>query len=138
MKVLLEHANITVKNLEASIKFITTAFPDFKVRHQGTNNGVRWAHVGTNDTYLALGEEAPNPRPTDTSYDTCGVNHLGYVVDDADEVRARLLKAGYKEGFVPPPHPHRKRVYIFDPEGMEWEFIQYLSDDPAKRHDYSL
>jgi hypothetical protein len=35
-------------------------------------------------------------------------------------------------------HPYRKRVYFHDLEGNDWEFVQYLSDDPAKRHDYEL
>ena len=26
----------------------------------------------------------------------------------------------------------------FDPDGNDWEFIQYLTDNPAKRHDYTI
>jgi hypothetical protein len=29
-------------------------------------------------------------------------------------------------------------VYFYDPEGNDWEFVQYLSDDPADRNDYIL
>ena len=32
--------------------------------------------------------------------------------------------------------PYRKRVYFTDPEGNDWEFVQYSSDDPAERNDY--
>src|SRR6185503_8297464 len=95
----------------------------------------RWVHIGTEDTYIALGESKDEGKSA--YYEGTGVNHLGYVVDDAEAVKARLLKAGFKEGFVPAPHPHRRRVYIYDPDGMEWEFVQYLSEDPAKRNDYS-
>jgi hypothetical protein len=29
-------------------------------------------------------------------------------------------------------------VYFYDPEGNEWEFVQYFTDEMAKRHDYEL
>jgi len=38
----------------------------------------------------------------------------------------------------PHPHPHRKRVYFLDNDGGEWEFVQYLSDEPGQRNDYAL
>lgn len=30
------------------------------------------------------------------------------------------------------------RVYFYDPEGNDWEFVQYFSDDPAERNNYEL
>ena len=39
---------------------------------------------------------------------------------------------------VPNAHPHRKRVYFHDAEGNDWEFVEYLSRDPAERNDYAL
>jgi len=38
---------------------------------------------------------------------------------------------------VPEPHPYRKRVYFSDRTGFEWEFVQYFSDEPKERNDYS-
>jgi hypothetical protein len=35
-----------------------------------------------------------------------------------------------------PAHAHRRRIDFNDREGNDWEFVQYLSDDPAKRNDY--
>lgn len=32
----------------------------------------------------------------------------------------------------------RKRICFYDREGNDWECVQYLSDEPAKRHDYTL
>ena len=49
-----------------------------------------------------------------------------------------MLTAGYREGFVPEPHPYRKRVYLLDNDGIEYEFVQYYSDDFAERNDYDL
>lgn len=50
----------------------------------------------------------------------------------------RMRKAGYREGASELAHPHRKRRYFFDTEDTEWEFVEYLSDDPAQRNDYSV
>ena len=59
-------------------------------------------------------------------------------MDDVEAVVSRLQEAAYREGFVSPPHPHRVRKYFLDSEGLEWEFVEYLSEDPAERNDYSL
>jgi catechol 2,3-dioxygenase-like lactoylglutathione lyase family enzyme len=140
MAVRLEHANLCVRDIEGMIRFLQTAFPEFRVRGEGRGpDGARWVHVGTTETYIALNEaktEAGKPR---TPYRGLpGVNHLGYEVDDVETLRDRLTSAGYKDSTVTNTHPHRMRVYFHDPEGNDWEFVQYLSQDPAKRHDYEL
>jgi hypothetical protein len=59
------------------------------------------------------------------------------VVDDAGALATRLKSAGYREGFVTPPHRYRIRKYFLDADGNEWEFVEYLTDDPAKQNEYS-
>lgn len=135
MQCTLEHANLTVKNIDESVRFITAAFTHFSVRGSGVKDGTRWVHVGTQETYLALNDGAAGK--VRGAYESAGVNHLGFVVDDVEAVKQRLLKAGFKEGFVPPEHPHRRRVYFNDSDGFEWEFVQYFSNDPALRNDYA-
>jgi hypothetical protein len=49
-----------------------------------------------------------------------------------------MREAGYHDSSVYTAHPYRKRVYFHDRDGHDWEFVQYLSDDPAKRNDYAL
>ena len=140
MSIRLEHANLAVRDVDGALRFIQTAFPDFRVRSEGkTWNGRRWLHVGTQETYLALNEATDAPAEAWVPYGgKPGLNHLGYEVDDAEEVRRRLATAGYRDSTVPNDHPHRKRVYFHDAEGNDWEFVEYLSDDPAERHDYEL
>lgn len=142
MTVQLEHANITVQNVDEAIRFVTAAFPHFKIRGEGQvdhgNGPRRWLHVGTDATYLALEEASSPSQSTRADMSEPGFNHLGYAVDDVEAVSERLRTAGYREGFKPQPHPHRTRVYYLDADDNEWEFVQYHSDDPAKRHDYSL
>lgn len=136
----LEHANLGVRDIEAMIRFLKTAFPEFRVRGEGkSRDGTRWVHIGTDDTYIALGEaNAGSGRRWMPYAGEPGVNHLAYEVDDAESLYVRLKAAGYRESTPPNAHPHRKRVYFYDPEGCDWEFVQYFSQDPAERNDYTL
>jgi len=66
------------------------------------------------------------------------VNHLAYEVDDVEALCERMKSAGYKDSTPPNAHPYRNRRYFYDPEGNDWEFVQYLSGNPAERNDYKL
>lgn len=140
MAIRLEHANLCVRDLDATLEFVRTAFPEFSLRGEGlTGWGARWVHVGTDDTYLALTQaRAEAPEPWVPYAGKPGTNHLGYAVDDVDALRARLSAAGYLDSTVPNDHPHRRRVYFHDADGNDWEFVEYSSDDPALRNDYAL
>jgi len=140
MEARLEHANLSVRDVEAMIRFLMTAFPEFRIRGEGTNrNGIRWVHIGTNDTYIVLNQAKTESIRHWIPYSgEPGVNHLAYEVDDVESLRVRLSAAGYRDSTVPNMHPHRKRVYFYDPDGNDWEFVQYFSQDPAKRNDYEL
>jgi catechol 2,3-dioxygenase-like lactoylglutathione lyase family enzyme len=140
MRARLEHANLAVRDVDGMLHFVRTAFPDFRVRREGkTWEGARWVHVGSDDTYLALSEARREAAEPWVPYaGVPGLNHLGYEVDDVEALRARLQAAGYRDSTVPNQHPHRRRVYFYDPEGNDWEFVQYLSADPAERNDYEL
>jgi len=140
MTVRLDHANLIVRDIDEMIRFLQTAFPDFRVRGGGTGpTGARWVHVGNDDAYLALNEATRDAAEPWVPYDgKPGLNHLGFEVDDVAALRARLAAAGYPDTTVHNAHPHRRRVYFNDLEGNDWEFVEYLSDDPAARHDYEL
>ncbi len=114
----LEHANLAVRDLDAITRFIQTALPEFGVRAQGrTSEGTRWVHVGTGTSYIALYEAREDPTAKRRAYDgTPGVNHVGFEVDDAEGVRRRLVAGGYEDSTVPNNHPHRTRVYFYDPK----------------------
>jgi catechol 2,3-dioxygenase-like lactoylglutathione lyase family enzyme len=140
MEARLEHANLSVRDVEAMIRFLMTAFPEFRIRGEGTNrNGIRWVHIGTNDTYIVLNQAKTESTRHWIPYSgEPGVNHLAYEVDDVESLRVRLNAAGYRDSTVPNVHPYRKRVYFYDPDGNDWEFVQYFSQDPAERNDYEL
>jgi catechol 2,3-dioxygenase-like lactoylglutathione lyase family enzyme len=136
----LEHANLAVRDVDSMVRFIQTAFPSFRIRGEGKGlPGNRWVHLGSDDTYLALNEAIQDaPEPWVPYAGKPGLNHLGYEVDDSDAIRRRLAEAGYLESTVPNAHPHRKRIYFRDPEGNDWEFVEYVSTTAADRNDYAL
>lgn len=140
MTVRLEHANLLVRDIDATIHFLQTAFPEFRIRFDGKDlRGIRWVHIGTDDTYIALTQSTIEPTKRWSPYSGIpGVNHLAYEVDDVDALRKRLRSAGYKDSTVPNKHPYRKRVYFYDPDGNDWEFVEYLTNDPRRRHDYTM
>jgi catechol 2,3-dioxygenase-like lactoylglutathione lyase family enzyme len=137
----LEHANLTVPDIDAAIAFLQAVEPSFQVRHDETPAGKhRWVHVGSDEFYIALEEPhrdsasfSPPPKQT---YHDFGFNHLAWVVDDFEAVVARLEAAGYRRGMEVEPHLYRKRAYFFDSAGFEWEIVEYLSEDPAERNAY--
>jgi catechol 2,3-dioxygenase-like lactoylglutathione lyase family enzyme len=136
----LEHANLTVRDVDGMIRFLQTAFPDFRVRAEGkSRDGSRWVHVGTDETYIALSPANVEPDRRWAPYRGLpGVNHLGLEVDDVEALRQRLKSGGYKDSTVPNRHPYRRRVYFNDSEGNDWEFVQYLTENADQRNDYDL
>lgn len=132
----LEHANITVNDIDAFVEFIQLAIPQFKVRGGGNSNGRRWLHIGTDESYLALNESTEETEKGNR-YDGNGLNHFGFVVEDVNAVAKRLLEKGYKRSYSKTEQKYRIRDYFLDESGNEYEFVQYLSDKPEERNDYS-
>ncbi|WP_282608823.1 VOC family protein [Pelagibius sp. Alg239-R121] len=135
----LEHANLVVENIPASLEFIQTAFPDWKIRGQGkmTWHGKprNWLHVGSDDTYLTLNDDGEGPNRDLTGHRP-GLAHLGFVVDDLDGVVSRLEAKGYEIDIKGADHPFRKNVYFLDPAGFQFEFVEYISSKAEERNLY--
>ena len=134
----LEHANITVPDVDEALRFIRLVDPSFEVRHDGqSDDGVRWVHIGNEQFYIAVqSARAAEPQRVDNTYISPGINHLGWVVDDVVGLTERLQAAGYRIHSLMEDHPHRRRRYVFDNAGFEWEFVEYLSDKPEERNSY--
>ncbi|NRA11815.1 MAG: VOC family protein [Crocinitomicaceae bacterium] len=133
--VYLEHANITVNNLDSTTKFFQTAFPGFKIRGGGTSNGRKWIHLGNDLTYLALYEVIENSK-NEVNYDKNGFNHIGFVVEDVDTLADKLLDAGFERDYPKQIEKFRIRDYFADADGNEYEFVQYLSEDISERNSF--
>src|SRR5262245_51622247 len=108
MSIRLEHANLSVRDVDATIRFLTTACPELRVRGRGEGcAGHAWAHLGTDESYLSLLAASGEAAEPFVPYEgRPGLNHLGFEVPDVAAVRARLRAAGYRETTVPNAHPH--------------------------------
>ena len=132
----LEHANLSVQNVDEMERFLMTAFPDFHRRGEGLDgHGRPWRHVGNEAFYVALQTVPTNLKRTPYGNET-GLNHLGWEVDDLEALVARMQKAGFEPNLLADEHPARNRRYFYDPDGNDWEFVQYLSEDASERNEY--
>ncbi len=132
----LEHANITVNDLQEAIRFFQTAFPHFKIRGSGTDMR-EWVHLGDDDTYIAINQAKQNDLKPDKNYDTIGINHLGFVVNDVEEIANNLLNNGYKRDYPKQEERFRIRDYFADADGNQYEFVQYLSEIVEEKNSYN-
>jgi predicted enzyme related to lactoylglutathione lyase len=139
----LEHCNLTVSDLNGTLNFFLKVFPEFKLRKKGNlvdemPNGetmtTPWAHVGTEQSYLAL--QGP---PHGMSFQAPGntyFNHMGFVVQDIEQTLARVKSAGYERVRLDYTHPHRKRAYAWVFDNTVLEFVEYGSERDEERNDY--
>lgn len=140
----LEHANIVVTAIDPIVKFLTAAFPGWRIRGEGdapfAGMARRWVHVGDDEDYLALTEYYVDANrkgeQRNLKSQNPGLAHLGFVVPSVDELVARLDASGYQPSVWGAEHPARRRVYYIDAEGLEYEFVEYLTDDMSKRNSY--
>ncbi len=121
----LEHVNITVSDPEKTATLLCALF-DWHIRwHGDAKNGGTSYHVGSDDTYVAVYAENSAEKPAYDSYHSRGgLNHIGVVVDDLDEVEQRVQAAGLT------PHSHAdyepgRRFYFDDNDGIEFEVVSY-------------
>lgn len=135
----LEHVNLVVKDIQPSLEFILTAFPEWKVRGEGKGQWAgqarNWLHVGDDEYYITLNDGAQG-AVRDLKGTNPGLAHLGFVVDDVEAVTARLDAKGYSIDIIGRDHPYRKTVYYIDPNGFQFEFMQYLSEEAKLKNQY--
>jgi len=130
---ILEHIHLSVASINVTERFLKLAIPQYSPRGGGVDELYgKWLHIGTATNYIAL-TEVKGAKPIKN------LRHIGLVVDDIDALIGRLQTAGIEPSDVSAldGHPHRRRVYYCDGNGLDWEFVEYLSEDPAKRNDYS-
>ncbi len=133
----LEHVNLSVNDLERTLRFVQSALPNWRVRGQGRVAGPgkphQWLHVGSDNEYLSLYSGGEGLAP-DWQGDQTGVKHVGLVVSDLDAVVARLTEAGFPLDHWGGSSAYRRSAYFVEPGSVQFEFVQYLSNDPALRN----
>lgn len=137
---LLEHINITVRDVDRSTRFLLAALPDWRVRGGGRmdwfGTPITWQHVGGDTFYLAL-QSGGEGEVMDWKSLRLGPKHVGLVVPSVDAVVARLAEAGYPLDHWGGETPGRRSVYVVDPDSVQFEFVEYLSEDLAVRNAYA-
>ncbi len=124
-KIFLEHANVTVKDPDASAALLCQLF-DWKIRWQGDAMDIgRTVHVGGEHSYIALYTQPDAQSVSVNSYAALGqMNHLGIVVDDIDTIEQRVSVAGLSITSHADYEPGR-RFYFDTPDGIEIEVVSY-------------
>jgi catechol 2,3-dioxygenase-like lactoylglutathione lyase family enzyme len=140
MTTVLEHLNITVRDIARTTGFLLAALPDWRVRGGGRmdwfGTPIAWQHVGSDSVYLAL-QDGGEGDVMDWRSRRLGPKHVGLVVPSVDAVVARLAATGYPLDHWGTPSPGRRNVYIIDPDSVQFEFVEYLTDKVARRNDYA-
>ena len=110
----IEHVNLTVSNLDRSIDlFEKLCGWHVRVRDRHSVRG-QFAHVGGEDTYLALWSDG-----ADYSGQQKGkpMNHVGLLVDDLDAAERVVTEAGLCP-FGHDDYEPGRRFYFFDRDGV--------------------
>jgi catechol 2,3-dioxygenase-like lactoylglutathione lyase family enzyme len=120
----LEHVNLTVADVDRSAAFYADLL-GLHVRWKGTLDGDRIAaHVGDDRVYLALFQAAATGG-VDHDYATPGLNHFGFVVDDLEAARQRLVELGASDVTPISDYEPGRRCYFRDPDDIEVELVEY-------------
>ena len=115
----IEHVHIASTDVDRSIDFYRRVF-GWEVRHDGTGMFGRCAHVGTDRFYIALSEVR-------SVSDGGGFMHIGLTTPDLQAFRHRLAEEGV-EITEEADRPEGAAVYFNDPDGYEYEVVEYRSD----------
>lgn len=136
----LEHANVTVRDVDAAVAFLQAAVPAWRVRGEGRmdwyGKPIRWVHVGDDAQYIALQGGGDGPLPRWAGH-ALGVKHLGLVVDDLDAAIARLAALGHAVDHPGGDGTLRRAAYYCPDDLVQIELVQYLDPDPATRVRYA-
>lgn len=117
----LEHANITVSDIDRSSKLLQELCGwEERWRGPALNNG-ETIHVGEEFSYIAIyTDRAQHERFTRG----VPLNHVGLLVDDLDGAEKVVIEAG----LVPFNHADYdpgRRFYFLDWDGIEFEVLSY-------------
>lgn len=133
----LEHANLVVEQIEPTLEFLLAAFPHWRVRQSGTSlwsgKPRKWLHVGDDENYLTLNDNGEGGS-RDLAGHAQGLAHLGFSVSNLEELISRLAAKGYAPSFATEKQAFRQNVYFVDGNDLEFEFVEYLSDNPVERN----
>ncbi|MDH3708115.1 MAG: VOC family protein [Acidimicrobiia bacterium] len=121
----LEHVNVTVSDPRATADLLEQLF-DWHTRWHGPSlMGGHSIHVGDEHAYVALyAADQVGDDPRAGRDDLVGLNHIGVVVDDLDEVARRVAEVGI-ESYHHMDYEPGRRFYFRGPDDIEFEVVSY-------------
>ena len=117
----LEHANITVSDIERSSKLLQDLLGWHERWRGPAINGGETIHVGEETSYIAV---YTDHQPHERFAKGAPLNHVGVVVDDIDAAERVVIEAGL-EPFSHADYDPGRRFYFFDWDGIEFEVVSY-------------
>ena len=135
----IDHLNMSVANLEASIAWYGGLFGFIVVEREVMEDGTHWAILRAGDALLAMYEHPERELYDDDdlqSHRVHGLNHFGLTVEDADLWLSKAESMGVEisyGGVI--KWPHSRAWYVKDPSGWEIEVVAWddgvISFDPV-------
>ncbi len=122
MSIRLDHVNITVNQLDESIRWYGKLFGFEKVEGGITEQGKRWAIVACNDSMIAMTEYEEKQPANQKFHSTQRIFHFGIRVVNADDWRTKVKQNDlklYYGGEI--EYPNSRSWYVHDPSGHEIE-----------------
>jgi catechol 2,3-dioxygenase-like lactoylglutathione lyase family enzyme len=136
----LEHLNLVVNDIDTMIEFYQAAMPHWQVRGSGRSDWYgkqrTWLHFGDDYQYLTFNDNGVEEN-RDLRGHQVGVAHFAFVTTDLQGIDQRLKDAGFTQRKDGAEDPYRSNVYYIDPAGFEVEFVEYHSDQPGERNQYT-
>ena len=133
----LEHAGLTVTDLDASVAWYRKMFGCEIVEE------LHWPENGNRAVYLSLGDEGSllelfHRAGTHKAYapdrEMARYEHICVHVDDVDAAYAELVAKGVKVATAPKPAKrHARLCVVIDPDGFRIELLQPLSAEAHAR-----
>lgn len=132
MSIRLDHINLTVTQLDESIRWYHELFGFEKVEGGINERGNRWAIIASNDSMIAM-TEYPEKQPANQKHlPEQRIFHFGIRIENSEAWRAKVrshnLELNYG-GEV--EYPSSRSWYVHDPSGHEIE-VSYSDGKPLR------
>ena len=127
----LDHLNMTVKNLNATIEWYSRVL-GFVVVEKGVQDGLPWAILRAGEALLCFYERIDLVFMDNAERSTFGLNHMCFRVTDRTKWEAIIQREPLEMLYNGPVvWPHSTAWYIADPTGHEIEITLWNDDHIA-------
>jgi catechol-2,3-dioxygenase len=126
----LDHLNMTVHNLKASIEWYERIF-GFEVVEEGNRNGKSWAIIRSGEAMLCLYEHPErNFEVLFPESDLHGICHFAFRIQDEKRFREVIKEENLPLFFGGEnDYPHSTSWYVKDPTGYSIEVVSWDGDE---------